>query len=165
MAVTHAEPEALRQANPAVPRDLETICRKCLAKAPAQRCRTADALADDLRAFLEGRPIAARPTRAWEQAAGCRATAELFEKLNRPEADQLYLAARLRAVAAEVATHAVSPDDATADADRAMAWLTKAVAAGHGGRNALPSTTSPYCGTGPTTGHCGGDAGAEGAVT
>ena len=69
MALTHAEPEALRQANPAVPRDLETICRKCLAKAPAQRYRTADALADDLRAFLEGRPIAARPTQAWEHAA------------------------------------------------------------------------------------------------
>ena len=51
-------PRALARA---VPRDLELICLKCLAKEPADRYATAEALADDLDAFRAGRPVVARP--------------------------------------------------------------------------------------------------------
>jgi serine/threonine protein kinase len=54
------EPARPRQIRPELPRDFETIVLTCLAKDPAQRFQTAQALVDDLRAFLEGWPIKAR---------------------------------------------------------------------------------------------------------
>jgi serine/threonine protein kinase len=67
--VVHEEPRSLRRLNDTIPRDLETICLHCLQKEAGKRYASASALAEDLRRFLTGEPIQARPTRPWERAA------------------------------------------------------------------------------------------------
>jgi tRNA A-37 threonylcarbamoyl transferase component Bud32/putative methionine-R-sulfoxide reductase with GAF domain len=58
--VRTADPVPPSKLRPGVPRDLETICLKCLCKEPKDRYEDAEALAEDLQAFLDGRPIQAR---------------------------------------------------------------------------------------------------------
>ncbi len=63
------EPTPLRKLNASVPQDLETIVQKALAKEPSERYTSAKELADDLRNYLEARPIQARRPSLVDRAA------------------------------------------------------------------------------------------------
>ena len=67
--IAFEEPPPPRRVDPALPRELETIVLKAMAKEPADRYATAHDLADDLRRFLEHRPIHARRPNLPERAA------------------------------------------------------------------------------------------------
>jgi hypothetical protein len=60
--VSGSEPVPPRRLQPQVPRDLETICLRCIQKEPSRRYASAGDLADDLQRFLDNRAIVARPT-------------------------------------------------------------------------------------------------------
>ena len=68
LQVLHQEPVPVRQLNPQVPLDLETITLKCLEKDISQRYTSAAKLAEELQRFLDGRPILARPVSSFERA-------------------------------------------------------------------------------------------------
>lgn len=65
--VLNSEAERVRKHAPDVPKDLEAICHRCLAKDPKQRYPSARALADDLSRFLDGRAVSVRPLGLWER--------------------------------------------------------------------------------------------------
>jgi hypothetical protein len=67
--IAFEEPRLPRRLNPAIPTDLETIIMKALGKSPEERYATAQELADDLRRFLEDRPILARRPTLLEKAS------------------------------------------------------------------------------------------------
>jgi serine/threonine-protein kinase len=63
-----ADPVPPTRLRPGLPRDLQTICLKCLEKDPRRRYADAAALADDLRRFREGEPVRARPASLWDKS-------------------------------------------------------------------------------------------------
>src|SRR6516164_853780 len=69
LRIQNNQPVSPRALNPALHRDLETICLKCLGKEPERRYGSAQALAEDLQRWLQHQPIEARPVgipeRAW----------------------------------------------------------------------------------------------------
>jgi hypothetical protein len=67
MQVLEDEPRPPRRLNERIPRDLETICLMAMSKSPGRRYQTAGELGDDLRRYLEGKPIKARPVGTGER--------------------------------------------------------------------------------------------------
>jgi serine/threonine protein kinase/tetratricopeptide (TPR) repeat protein len=65
--ITQDEPTPPRRIDPAIPGDLATIVMKAMGKEPEHRYDTAGLMADDLRRFLDHRPIRARPPSPWER--------------------------------------------------------------------------------------------------
>jgi serine/threonine protein kinase len=66
--VLHAPPQLPRKLDPKIPRDLETVVLKAIAKEPGDRYPTAQALRDDLQRFLDDRPVLARRSTTMEQS-------------------------------------------------------------------------------------------------
>jgi WD40 repeat protein len=77
--VTKEEPVSVRLLDPSIPRDLETVCAKAMAKDVSRRYQSAQDFADDLQRFLDGKPVTARPVgslgKLWRWARRHRALA------------------------------------------------------------------------------------------
>jgi len=110
-----SEPVPPRKINRAIPRDLETIVLKCLAVEPSRRYPTADALAADLRCFLQDQPIRARRA-SWAERGRrwCRRNPALA-------AVSVVAAMLLIAVAATLVSSGMRTRAAYAEATRALA--------------------------------------------
>jgi Flp pilus assembly protein TadD/predicted Ser/Thr protein kinase len=127
--VRELEPVSPRQLVPSIPRDVETICLKCLSKEPAARYASARDVADELTRFLESRPIVARPVPPLSRA---------IRWAKRRPAVAGWLAAFLVAVvggmsfsvafAAMARREATKQREARAEADRALQESTDVVA-------------------------------------
>jgi len=74
--IAFADPKPLRQVNPAIPKDLETIVQHCMNREIEQRYQSANQVAEDLRRFLANEPILAKRTplivKGWRAAKRCR---------------------------------------------------------------------------------------------
>jgi tetratricopeptide (TPR) repeat protein len=123
--VRTVEPLSPRRLQPGVPRDLATVCLKCLRKEPEKRYYSAQELADDLRRFREGEPVRARPTPRWER---------LWKWCRRRPAAATLAAACTVALCAAVATLGYRQ---YADARRLAALRDEVTALVNDGRDAL----------------------------
>ena len=153
--VRHQEPVPPRRLIPAIPRDLETICLKCLRKEPGQRYATARAVADDLRRFLDGVAISTRPdppaVKAWRwcrrrPAVAALAAALAFTffagflgmfRLWRHAESERGRAERERSCAEEAQARA------EADLGHAAGLLDQLIELNAGGQHNLPKVVSP----------------------
>ncbi|HTU23522.1 MAG TPA: serine/threonine-protein kinase [Gemmataceae bacterium] len=132
------DPVPPQRHQPSIPTDLQTICLKCLHKTPAGRYLTAQNLADDLRRFLDGQPIQARPTPLWERvlkwvrrrpaqaalfAAGAAVLITLIVALAREAKNQHHLAELAQAESSREKKHV---EEMRASRDKA--WRQKEIA-------------------------------------
>ena len=136
--VLHSEPAPPTRLNPAVPRDLETICLKCLEKDPRRRYVSAEELAADLGRFLESKPVVATPLSDRERLARVAARDEyqLGDEIGRGPRSTVYRAHHgpaMKAVALKIFTPGVCTKDEW------ESWLRRG---GSLGRN-LPSEYRP----------------------
>src|SRR5205823_508797 len=80
--VLEREPRPPSQVRTGIPRDLESICLRCLGKSPADRYPTAEALAEDLERFANNESVVARPAGPWMRLRRwCRREPELAARV------------------------------------------------------------------------------------